>query len=582
MAKRQTHQTSSKPAGGTSQAKSAYNYQEFIARHDTKALAAFIIVLVIFIVSIFKNIGYPLFWADESMTAMGTERVLEYGYPKVYDGKNVFYDLRHSDPALGINPKDDAYIGGTGWGHYYYGVVGYKLAELTDDIYLKTAVYRSTYAALGILGLVAFALIISRFFKDRFTRYSLLTLFFLLELLSVSLALLLKEVRYYSLTIFLSSVIIALYCTYRFQRSFNKVAFIVSAIVLLWLLYFTFAPVYFIMIASIGLSELIISGYNYSSLGLKADFHKALPSVIIVAASLLSIFPLLGYFRTFEISRAMNEFNGYNDEMYWSNVTTIINYFKNFELLWLAVILKIFILLSMKTLLKGKHPAFLTANFMLLVLVVSLFSLARIPNFIYTRYIIWLQPILCMMIILDLFVLVGMYSRDSKSLLSSKMLFPLAVSGLAMLLYVGGNAEYIAGRVYELNHPYKGPLDYTIPYIKAKFLKTDSLVIAANYEETSYMYYLGSKVVVGYTGNNLKADSASRPDIIAYRKPWGNYQDIFNGFTQRELYEPVKFPVKDNPVNNIPELNFMPVFNHQFETVQSANDGDAAYLYIRK
>ena len=96
------------------------------------------------------------------------------------------------------------------------------------------------------------------------------------------------------------------------------------------------------------------------------------------------------------------------------------------------------------------------------------------------------------------------------------------------------------------------------------------------------MYYLGSKVVVGYTGNNLKADSASRPDIIAYRKPWGNYQDIFNGFTQRELYEPVKFPVKDNPVNNIPELNFMPVFNHQFETVQSANDGDAAYLYIRK
>jgi hypothetical protein len=62
----------------------------------------------------------------------------------------------------------------------------------------------------------------------------------------------------------------------------------------------------------------------------------------------------------------------------------------------------------------------------------------------------------------------------------------------------------------------------------------------------------------------------------------GNFQDVFNGFTQRALYEPVKFPVKDNPVNNIPELNFMPAFNHQFETPQPEGDGDAAYLYIRK
>jgi hypothetical protein len=41
-------------------------------------------------VSLFKNISYPLFWADESMAVMGGVRVLEYGYPKVHDGKNVF------------------------------------------------------------------------------------------------------------------------------------------------------------------------------------------------------------------------------------------------------------------------------------------------------------------------------------------------------------------------------------------------------------------------------------------------------------------------------------------------------------
>ena len=39
-------------------------------------------------------------------------------------------------------------------------------------------------------------------------------------------------------------------------------------------------------------------------------------------------------------------------------------------------------------------------------------------------------------------------------------------------------------------------LDYTIPFIKEKYPTSDTLVIAANYEETSYMYYLKSKVVV--------------------------------------------------------------------------------------
>src|SRR5690242_19677057 len=44
-------------------------------------------LLILFLFSVFGHISYPLFWADESMTAMGTERVLQYGYPKVHDGK---------------------------------------------------------------------------------------------------------------------------------------------------------------------------------------------------------------------------------------------------------------------------------------------------------------------------------------------------------------------------------------------------------------------------------------------------------------------------------------------------------------
>ena len=131
---------------------SVFKFSEFKIRHTGKLRFLSLVLFCLLVFSVFKNISYPLFWADESMTAMGAERVLEYGYPKVHDGKNVFYDLNHPDKKLGINEKDDAYVGGAGWGQYYYGIIGYKLAETTSDIYFKTALFRATFAFAGLLG----------------------------------------------------------------------------------------------------------------------------------------------------------------------------------------------------------------------------------------------------------------------------------------------------------------------------------------------------------------------------------------------------------------------------------------------
>src|SRR4029079_14307060 len=113
-----------KPAKARS--KHSYDYADFKAKHANTFVIATVILGCLLLFSVLKNISYPLFWADESMTAIGTERVLQFGYPKVHDGKNVFYDLRHSNPTLGINEKDDAYVGGAGWGQYYFGIAGYK------------------------------------------------------------------------------------------------------------------------------------------------------------------------------------------------------------------------------------------------------------------------------------------------------------------------------------------------------------------------------------------------------------------------------------------------------------------------
>ena len=583
MSQKKTNSKSQRPAKPVQARNVSYfDYQDVKKKYRNVARIAAGLLLCLFLVSVFKNISYPLFWADESMTAIGSERVLQYGYPKVHDGKNVFYDLRHSDPLLGINEKDDAYVGGTGWAHYFNGIIGYKLAEKTDDLYTKTGIYRATFAVEGILGLCLLIFFISKLLADSFSRYAFIAGFLLIELLSVSLALLLREVRYYSLVILLTSLILGLYTTYRFHRPFNKILLVSILSISLWILYNAFAPVYFIMIAAIGLSELTVAIFQYRKSTFKDAFLTVVPVLLATLLSIVAVFPLLSYFKTFEISAAMNVFNGYTTKMYWDNVSTVFTYFTKFELLWLAITLKLLVLLNVRDYLKSGSSLFKASCFLSLYFLVYVFAIAKIPNFIYTRYIIYLQPVLAVIIMLDVASLLKSYAQHSKTFISIKMMGVLfLVTGFYLFTAIR-NYENISGHITELTHPYKGPLDYTIPYLKEKYPASDTLVIAANYEETSYMYYLKSKVIIGYTGNNLKEDTLVQPDVIAYRKTWGNYSGIFQKFITNAPYDPVKFPVKDSPVNTIPELNFRPAFNHPFETRLTEDEKEATYLYIRK
>jgi hypothetical protein len=51
---------------------------------------------VLFAAWVLKHLSYPLLWNDEAETAMYAERILEFGYPKVHDGRNVVFELERS------------------------------------------------------------------------------------------------------------------------------------------------------------------------------------------------------------------------------------------------------------------------------------------------------------------------------------------------------------------------------------------------------------------------------------------------------------------------------------------------------
>ena len=60
------------------------------------------------------HLSYQLLWQGAAETIMYAERILDFGYPKVHDGRNVVYGL--SAPiSVGVKERHDAYIGST-WG----------------------------------------------------------------------------------------------------------------------------------------------------------------------------------------------------------------------------------------------------------------------------------------------------------------------------------------------------------------------------------------------------------------------------------------------------------------------------------
>jgi hypothetical protein len=560
---------------------------------------------VLLLASLLKNISYPLFWADESMTVMGGVRVLEYGYPKVHDGKNVFYDLLHPDTSLGIDKKTDAYIGGANWGQYYFAAPGIRLAEMSDDIFTKTAIIRVPFALIGLTGLALFAFLTMQFFHTKLSKTGFLTFFVFLELISVPLVLHLREARYYPLAIFFTALTVFVYAQYRILERTKYLKYAILLTVSLFLLFVTFSPVYFIFLAAILIFEsLIFVKHLFFRYVKRPEAGPAAPPqngalknyvsyVLPLIFSMIIIYPLTVFFKTFHIAREMAIHNTkmfFTDEtgMVRANFEVMWRFFSSSDLIYLAILLKICLLVCYLLKSAGKSlPPFdrarvVFSNFLTIFFIVYFVSIVRIPNFPFTRYFIPLQPVLALIIILDIAVLYAFISQYESRLMAYARGFLLIIVAGFIMFNISNNLNNLKGHLYEVSHQYRGPLDHVIPFIKERYTNTSDLVIATNYEETSFMYYLDAKVTVGYVGNNLEEDIRTRPDIIVYRKLWQNFRGIFTNFILHNAYERITFPVFDISVNNIPELNWRPPFNHRFQTVESSEEGEKVVMYITK
>lgn len=540
-----------------------------------------VVVLILFAFSLFKNISYPLLWNDEASTAMFGRRVLEYGYPKVHDDKNSLYFFSDENYDVGIRKTGDVYVG-EGWTQYYLAAFGNHFAEKTDDIYTKTALLRIPFAVTGFLAIIIFGLTISLFFKNN--KKKVFIAFFLFELISISLVLHLREVRYYSLILLFSAILLNLHLQYTILKTLSYKYYVWIVPLFIVLLFHTHYPIAAIFLLTFGLHSLMLSYFiceNKLSLFIHNFFKSTLPLFI----SLIFIIPSLIYFKTFTIVSSISAQYALGIENYINNISLAFSFFAKFEFLYLAIFLKILLILFLCFRRKLTHPEnkilIRVSNFLMLFSCVYVLVIAR-AMFVFERYIIVLQPVLVCIILLDILLCWRMFNQtftlESQDKKTAYRIF-IGVILLAIYMNITPQVPYIKGHFYELNHQYKGPLDFVIPYIKEKYTDPSKLVIATNLEENSYMYYLKSKTIVGYVGNNLKEDRKLEPDVIIYRKgfPFNEeYINVFNTFFNNK-YQEVSFPVYDYPFNNIPELNYN--VSHLFQTKFASNDNEKLYLY---
>ncbi|MFW0837903.1 MAG: hypothetical protein ACKKL5_02775 [Candidatus Komeilibacteria bacterium] len=542
-----------------------------------------IIVLLLFGFNVFKNIAYPLLWNDESETVMLAQRIRTFGYPKIHDGKNVIYQLNNPDLSLGAWSKYDAYIS-SGWLQYYFATLGSKWADASNDIYQKTARQRIPFAILGFTGILLIGLLMTSALSKKKEKIIAFTLFILLESLSIPLLLHLRQARYYPLLLFLIALTLLAYTAYtKTSQGLQRWSYSLALIFLLVLIFNTFWPAYFSLLLALGLYTLYRSYRQTIGQNKKTSLKKILVNLLPIIVSAITAIPLALFYKIFAISHASSVQFSYSIKDYLARINQMTGYFFKHEALYLLIILGAIMIGLWLYSKRQKQDLSKIQNSLQLVSLLGLFFICHtlfisLDPYFFERYYFFLQPLITVMTILCVYIswqLIKNLHYHYPVIIIQKTFLVLVIT--LFILAMLPRLPYLQNYAFELSHQYKGALDYAIPYIKENFTHPENLVIATNYDEMAYMYYLGSKTTIGFVGDNLQDDIKYQPDIIIYRKSWSNNTQIFNYLIQRAEYKKISLPIYDYAYNTIPEID-----SHPFRTITTDNPKQLLDIFIKQ
>jgi len=548
--------------------------------------------VALFAAWVLRHLSYPLLWNDEAETAMYGERILDFGYPKVHDGPRWVYELQ-APLHVGVKERFDAYIGST-WGQYYVGALGALAARRVDDPYEKTWRLRAPFALAGLAGVLALGALGASLFPERRRRALFALAFLLLAPLSTVLVLHLREMRHYPVVVLLVACILWTYVrSYALggprRRDPARGGALACALLagLMALLSQVFTLPYAALGATLGLDQL---GLFLRARGeRRAALRRLARGLLPLALSVLLIAPALVFFETFrvagELARRVRPFHGSFGPA--EHLALLLRYLATQELLVPALVARVAALAAARSARDAPPDPGLAARrrvaSLLWLLVAVYVGLCALTPFSYERYVVVLSPLLVVAFLLDAATAIELAARRA----APGRRRAVAAAGIAaaaalVLALVPARLPALEGRWRELTVPYRGPVDFVVEAVRARYARPETLVIATNYEPSALAYYLGSRVTLGFACAKQE-ELAIQPDVIVPR-PWRRCRRALDLLAQQAPYETQRLPVANARYNNIPQLTpnpFVPEL-HRFETPLPAHASDALVLLHRR
>jgi hypothetical protein len=555
---------------------------------DSISLPVVIVLVILLSVLAFKNISYPLLWNDESDTIITGQQVLKYGYPKVHDGKNTIF-LTDNPLWLGYDSIRDMNTQ-IPWGSYYFSAIGVWIAQHTGDIYQKTAIVRIPFVAAGLLGILIFGFAMRGLFSSRFSFRVYFAAFLILEMLSVNMLLNIREARYYSMVILVCGCYFYVFAAYHFYRKYSRNTYFMLLTIILLVAYNINFITHFAIFATTCLYHCYAFFTHRKGKLYTYDLRDSFILLIPLIISSIIIVPEFAFFGTLKMASLANLYYQNSFEKTITHLGDMFFCMHRFDLLYSMLIIKVlragygFMVYTRKVTVSGKtNKIKAMALFMLIFLLCYIFFAARLPN-VFMRYYCVVQPVSILILLTDVLIILDyaalLYPRGADAMARVAI---VPVTGLVCLINLAAIDNHISDYLYQCTHPYYGPLDYYIPALKERYKHPENLVIATNYEELCYEYYLGSKVIWGYQNQFIPAEDSTirrySPDVLIIRPAYVQDNKPYNYYLQHVQYQKITFPVLDCPVNNMADLHIF--VTHQFRTNYALSEEQKAYMFVK-
>lgn len=523
-----------------------------------------LIIFFLFSLNILVRIDDYLLWNDEGNTGAMAQRVLRYGVPLVDDGKTNLNVTLKKGNSICVKDSLNLYLC-HGWAEFYVAAPFVFLGNLTNDLYLKTALIRTPFAFASIGGVLILYFTISRYLDNK-EKPKFAAALFMLLILSVSYTLHSIEARYYSLVILSFSFYLSAYLKFKEKYS-HKWLWAFLLIISSLFFYLSYHPAFYIVLFSTFIFEVFLS------LLYKKVSKKNLGMLIFIG---LITLPLSFFFETFKTSKELTEFTSllffgsknFSFRFQLWNLGKTLEYLFKHEYLFVVLTTKIilFYIIYRYRNSPAKNNLLNISIYFFIIYVIYIAVITRVPV-LFIRYYFLLIPLGIASILIDSICILRVLSPEAKKAYQYFLVSILVISSIFKLPSWWGN-------VYELTHDYVGPMDLILSEIDARYKNKKDLVIATNYASYTYVFYFDSKVVVenGYS-EDFKDEEV---DVVIPRKNHF-YEDELNKIIAKGDFEKVTLDILDYGYNNIAELP-----EHLFKTPTTQIEEDKVQMYFRK